>query len=135
MRAEALMKMASLPPGMAARDRNRVKPHTTESLGTLLQKNVGKQARKERNIPDSDATSTCTDEDFVFDKSEVSDRSDPGNDDIRSWEKSKSQNSKRNHKSFLSGLANGMKNSYSLAVFESTSNDNIASKLRIAAVR
>jgi hypothetical protein len=117
------MKTASLPPGMAARDKYR-RSHELR-LESILHKlgdssRKGKKKTRNASSQSGDDDSTCTDEERLSEKSIASNKAG----ERVKYPKEKGSNFSR----FI-------KNHAADAVFESTSNDNHASRLRVEAAR
>ena len=127
-----MMKTASLPPGMAARDRNT---RSNESrLDAILNTLEGSRKTKKRNNKnnnlenDDEHDSTCTDEDRMSENSFAYNKSGSGVADGKASKHKAIQFQPYNSsRLFQKTLADG--------VFESTSNDNHASRLRVQAAK
>jgi hypothetical protein len=130
LRSEALLKNATLPPSMAARDK-RVKLCNAK-LDSIIQdyQNTCNSARDKSNnrgdqSTDADFDDTLTDEDLLSEDSfrYLNSPNNPSAGRNKPKKKNFTPFGKSRHSSAASGI------------FECTSNDNLASRLRIQATR
>jgi len=136
LRSEALMKLSSLPPGMASRNHNRYRTPKVESPDEKYRQQYTKKSnrKREENLEDEYSNSTCTDEDRVSEDSSLDNKNNlTGNSNGSTPKKASYKTSFKG--AHATGLSRILKGARDAGVFESTSNDNNASRLRIEAVR